>query len=98
MNRALRLVALLSVAVLSLTACGGASVVPASDVEAQAEEQFSQQFPVDAVACDEDLPAEVDAEIVCTLESEGKTFEMTVTVTSVDGDDVNFDLELTDEL
>jgi hypothetical protein len=84
--------------VVALAACGGGAAVSADDVESQAQEQFSAQFPVDSVDCPEDLPAEVGAEIVCTLESEGKSFEMTATTTAINGEDVDFDLELTAEL
>jgi hypothetical protein len=85
-------------AIATLAACGGALTVSADDVEAQAIEQFSQQFPVDSVECDEPLPGEEGASITCVLVSEGQAFEMTVTTTSVDGTNVQFDLELTDEL
>lgn len=78
--------------------CGGDPAVSAADVEQAAEEQFGQQFPVDSVECPEDLPAEVDASITCVLVSEGNEFEMTATTTSVDGEDAQFDLELTAEL
>jgi hypothetical protein len=96
MNAARRLLPLLALA-LMLAGCGDPAVSSA-DVEAQAEEQFSQQFPVDSVDCPEDLPAEVGATIQCVLVSEGQSFEMTATTTSVEGSDVEFDLELTAEL
>ena len=87
---------------LLLTGCSGSvtiggAAVSADDVEAQASEEFSAQFPVDSVDCPEDLPAEVDASIKCELVSEGKAFEMTATTTAVDGEDVQFDVELTAE-
>jgi hypothetical protein len=97
MNRALRML-LLMVVVTALAACAGEPVVSADDVESQATDQFSQQFPVDSVDCPEDLPAEVGASIQCVLVSEGSSFEMTATTTRVEGDNVDFDLELTAEL
>jgi hypothetical protein len=98
MARALRVLVLSVFVVGALAGCGGALTVSADDVEAQAIEQFSQQFPVDSVECDEPLPGEEGATITCVLVSEGQAFEMTVTTTSVDGSNVQFDLELTDEL
>lgn len=93
----------LAVAVAMLTACTadvslGGAAVSAEEVEEQAQEQFSQQFPVDSVDCPEGLPAEVGESVTCVLVSEGKSFEMTATATSVEGTEVDFDLELTAEL
>jgi hypothetical protein len=96
MRNAARVLALVAAAGI-LAGCGTASV-NAADVEEQAKAQFGEQFPVDSVDCDEDLPAEVDATITCVLVSDGTAFEMTVTTTEVDGGEVSFDLELTDEL
>jgi hypothetical protein len=98
MHRVVRLVPLAALA-LALAACGGGAAVEASSVETSAMEQFSQQFDVDSVECSEDLPAEEGATMTCVLvDGAGGSFEMTVTVTSVEDDDVQFDLELTDEL
>lgn len=83
------------------TACSvsvGGGSVSADDVEAQVQEQFSEQFPVESVDCPEDLPAEVDASIICTMVSEGKSFEVTATTTSVEGDNAEFNVEVTKEL
>jgi hypothetical protein len=88
---------LLPALALALAGCGDLTV-SAADVETQAQEQFSQQFPVDSVDCPEGLSAEVGETTRCVLVSEGQAFEMTATVTSVEGSDVQFDLELTDEL
>ena len=82
----------------SFSASTGDPAVAAAEVEAQAETEFTKQFPVDSVDCPEDLPAEEGAEIKCTLVSEGKSFEMTATTTAVNGEDAEFDLELTAEL
>jgi hypothetical protein len=75
-----------------------ATSVAADEVEAFAQQQFSEQFPVDSVDCPDDLPAVVGATTICTLVSEGKPFEMTATVNTVEGSDVAFGLELTAEL
>lgn len=95
-HHAVRFVALAAVAGL-LAACGGGAV-SASEIEDEARTQFEEQFPVDSVECDEDLPAELNATITCVLVSEGQSFEMTVTTSEVEDGTVNFDLELTDEL
>ena len=76
----------------------GAPTVSAAEIETQAQTEFSEQFPVDSVDCPEDLDAEVGATTKCVLVSEGKSFEMTATITEVQGEDANFDLELTAEL
>ena len=79
------------------TACSfsvGGSSVDAADVEEQAQQQLASQIAVDSVDCPEDLPAEVGASITCDLVSEGETLPMTVTVTSVEGEQVNFDIEV----
>lgn len=84
---------------LALAACGGEAAVAATSVQTSALEQFSQQFQVESVDCPEDLPADVGAQITCVLvDGAGDSFEMTVTVTTVDDGDVNYDLEITDEL
>lgn len=98
MTQALRVPALVVVLLGVLAGCTGATSVDAGDVEDQAREQFEQQFPVDSVECSDDLPAEVGATATCVLVSEGTSFEMTATVTEVEGDQANFDLELTREL
>jgi hypothetical protein len=98
MPRLVRLIAFAAFP-LALAACTSTAAVEASSVETTAREQFSEQFAVESVECSDDLPAEEGATITCVLvDGAGGSFEMTVTVTSVDGDDVDFDLEITDEL
>jgi hypothetical protein len=88
----------IGVLVLALAGCGE-DAIAADDVESTAVDQFSQQFEVQSVDCPDDLPAEVGAETTCVLvDGAGGEFEMTATVTSVDGDQADFDLELTAEL
>jgi hypothetical protein len=84
--------------VLALAGCGE-DAIAADDVESTAVEQFSQQFEVQSVDCPDDLPAEVGAETTCVLvDGAGGEFEMTATVTAVEGDQADFDLEITAEL
>ncbi len=101
MTSSVRSLLLAAVLPMILAACSvtvGASAVAADDIEAQAAEEFSAQFPVDAVTCPEDLEPEVGATIDCTLESEGRTFVMVATVAEVLDDTVSLGFELTEEL
>ena len=50
----------------------------------------------DEFTCSEDLPAEMGAEIRCELTHEGESIGATVTVTSVDGSDVQWDVVVDD--
>jgi hypothetical protein len=92
----------MALAVLSLllsTGCsGGDLVVEREDVEQQSlrslEEQFGQGAP-DDVTCPEDLPGEVGATIRCEVtRGDGPTYGATLTVDSVDGDDVHWDIQI----
>lgn len=46
----------------------------------------------ESVTCPSDLPAEVGAELNCEMKIKDRTFNVNVTVTSVDGSDVKFDM------
>jgi hypothetical protein len=50
----------------------------------------------DAVTCP-DLPGTVGAAIRCTLDADGVSYGVTVTVTSVEGADVQFDIQVDDQ-
>ncbi|WP_017595959.1 DUF4333 domain-containing protein [Nocardiopsis potens] len=75
---------------------GGPGAVPADEVAEQAaaalEEQVGQA--PDDLTCSEDLPAEVGSSVRCELTAGGDTLGVTVTTTSVDGGDVNFDVKV----
>jgi len=76
---------------------GAASVdseTVAQVVEAQLAAELGEQ-PGD-VTCPEDLPAEVGAEIRCELDTASGVYGVTVVATSVEGNEVNFDI-LVDE-
>jgi Domain of unknown function (DUF4333) len=51
----------------------------------------------DSVVCEGDLPAKVDATQRCVLTADGTEYGVTVTATSVDGDNVKFDAKVDDE-
>ena len=84
----------------ALAGCGmlGGSSVPAAEVEEKVTSELTElvgQEP-DDVSCPEDLPAEEGAGITCVLSAGGETIDVDVTVSSVDGSDVQFDIEVAD--
>ena len=82
---------------LALAACGNS--VPAEDVAEGAEdalEAVAGERPV--VSCPEDLEAEVGARTRCTVSvGDGQAYGVTVTVTSVEGDDTTYDVQVDEE-
>ena len=93
-----------AVAMLLATGCsfdfsiGGPATVDSQDVAEQAALELEQQVgrAPDDLTCSEDLPAEVDASVRCELTADGQTYGVSVTTTSVEGSDVEFDV-LVDE-
>lgn len=84
--------------VASATLAGCSSAVAQADVEDQISQQFEKQVgeaPED-VSCPEDLTAEKGEEMTCQVTAEGTEFDVLVTVTSVEGDTANFDIEVVD--
>jgi hypothetical protein len=71
-------------------AVGGAPSVSATVVEAQIVTQTGLR--PEQVTCPGDLPAEVGASIVCEASASGSRQGLRVTVTSVQGDQVGFDI------
>lgn len=59
-------------------------------------EQISQQAGalIDSAACAGDLPPEVGGTVRCTVTGEGETFDVDVTVTTVERGLINYSLEL----
>ncbi len=100
MSPRLRLLIASPVLLLGLAACG-TSVVTAEDTAAKAEEALEEEIGVrQDVSCPDDLEAEEGAETRCLLTTAGEDptqFGVTVTVTSVEGDTVNFDIRVDDE-
>jgi hypothetical protein len=94
------LVGLVTVPTLLLTAsCSGsvevgANSVSASDVEKQVTSAITDQDRTGVtVDCPDDLEAEKGATIECDSTHDGGNLRATVTVTSVEGSDVNFDID-----
>lgn len=87
--------AILGAALMGLAACGQATV-PAADVEQQVATQLEAQVgqAPDSVTCPGDLPAQMGAKLECELTAGGDTLPVFVTVTAVNGTDVNFDIEV----
>jgi Domain of unknown function (DUF4333) len=57
------------------------------------EEQVKSQLGTDSADCPSDLKGEVGQSIVCKATRGDQTFDVKVTVTSVDGNTINFDIE-----
>jgi len=91
--------ALLGAALLTgLTACefsAGGTEVAASDVEQQIKDKLGGQLGgVTGVTCPGDLNGEIGAVLSCTVVTgDGTSRTVDVTVTSVEGSQVNFDME-----
>lgn len=81
---------------LALSACS--ATVAQENVEGQIAQQLAEQVgeTPDSVSCPGDLPAEVGAKMECTLTEGGQTLGVTVTVTSIEGSTVNFDIDVAD--
>ena len=99
-TRNLLLAALLVGGGLFLAACSGDKSVSQEDVEQEASSQLAEQTGQDApdVSCPGDLKAEVDETMECelTVEGDDTVYPVTITVTSVDGDQANFNIEVGD--
>lgn len=97
-----RLLAVAAIAgTLAVTGCSveasiGDVTVDKADLAEQVKplaEQITGVAP-DSVDCPDDLKGEVDATATCTADFGGEQHDFTATVTSVDGTDVEFDLEM----
>ena len=98
--RSLVLAALLVGGGLFLAACSSEKTVSQEDVEQEASSQLADQTgeSISDVSCPGDLKAEVDETMECdlTLEGDDTVYPVTITVTSVDGDQANFSIEVGD--
>lgn len=92
---------------LILSACTmtvGTPSLSSTEVEEKATAALAegQGVPLDEmppIECPSDLPAEVGASIVCVIgdAAVGNTYDVTITVETVEGDDVSFDIQVADE-
>ncbi len=81
----------------------GTSSLSSTEVEQKATAALaeSQGVPLDEMPpleCTSDLPAEVGASIVCVIgdPAQGNTYDVTITVETVEGEDVGFDIQVAD--
>ncbi|WP_068272516.1 DUF4333 domain-containing protein [Aldersonia kunmingensis] len=78
----------------------GNDSVDKDKVAEQISTQLTEQVGTkpDSVECPENLDAKVGATLTCTLTHEGVSYDVDVTVTSVDDDkNVKFDIEVADQ-
>jgi len=82
---------------LALSGCS-TSAVAADDVATEAERVLADQMGEVQVECPDDLAAEVDETITCTVTvaETDEALDMTATVTDVNGDDVSMQFEFPD--
>jgi Domain of unknown function (DUF4333) len=89
-DRARRVAAVGSTVLALLVLLGGCGKVATDD---SVEEQIKSQLGTDTADCPSDLAGEVGKSIVCKAAKGGVSFDVKVTVTSVKGDTINFDIE-----
>lgn len=77
---------------------GAPAAVAADEVADRSSRMLADQIgeAPDEFVCTDDLPAEVDAEIRCELTHGGESLGVTVTTTSVDGSDVQWEVLVDD--
>ncbi len=92
---------LVAAASLSLAACSksvsvGEPTVSKEQVQTNAQAQLTkvvgQKSP--PISCPADLKAKLGEKMICTITLDGKPFDVTVTITSVDGTDAKFDVKV----
>lgn len=94
--RAPRILLALVPVVLVAAACSSSSAVRQADVETQvvaAIEGAGVPAGSFTVACPGDLAGTVGTTMTCSVTTDENTSEVLLTVTSVEGDTVNFDIE-----
>ena len=81
------------------TAVAQTVTVDKEAVASAVSDQLAKQVgrPPDSVTCPEDLQGVVGAELRCELVADNDTYGLTVTVTSVKGTTVNFDIAVDDQ-
>ncbi len=82
-------------AVLALSACSTSLTVSKSTVEEKIKSSLGPQIsaPIESVSCPQDLKGEVGATMDCTMAVSGQDHTVRVTVTTVEGSNVNFDMK-----
>jgi hypothetical protein len=98
-SRRLPLLAAVPFLLAGLAACGS-STLSADEVANKSEDALEEQIGLrPEITCPEDLEAKLGAETRCTLTGgdDPTKYGVTVTVTSVDGDNAQFDVEVDDQ-
>jgi hypothetical protein len=103
--RRFRLLAVAPFLLAGLAACsidlgGSSSTLTADTVAQRAEDALEEQIGVrPAITCPDDVEKKVGAETRCTLTGgdDPTEYGVTVTVTSVEGKNVTFDVEVDDQ-
>jgi hypothetical protein len=100
---AITLTLAVALALVGCTVNVGTPSLSSTEVEEQATAALaeSQGIPLEQMPpleCPGDLPAEIGASIVCVLgdATQGNTYDVTITVETVDGTDVGFDISVAD--
>ncbi|MFB4310034.1 DUF4333 domain-containing protein [Actinomadura sp. GTD37] len=99
MRKFLAVPALLGALALTTAACEVTKTVSAADVEEQIVAKFSGPFDDGGIGpataeCPEDLKGKIGTVIECTVrDAKGGTYPLIVTVTSVEGDQVRFNMK-----
>ncbi len=85
-------------ALVTFSSCG-AAVVAEADLEQGVSDELTELVGTapDDIDCPGDLDAKVDTTMRCTLTAGEDELGVTVTVTKVDGSDINYDVEVDQE-
>jgi ABC-type glycerol-3-phosphate transport system substrate-binding protein len=88
-------IAIISAGLLALAACSSTASVSQSDVESEISAQWEAQngAPPEDVTCPGSLEGTVGTTMKCDITSGELILPVNVTVTSVDGSKVNFDIQ-----
>jgi hypothetical protein len=74
----------------------GPKSVSKSDIESQISQKMTDPAgnKPESVSCPDDLKATVGAKLDCNMKVKGQTYDVNVTVTSIEGSTAKFDMEL----
>lgn len=88
----------IAIAMMGLTGCGEPEVQK-ENVEQSAMKMLSASVGKQAppITCPGNLKAKVGAKLTCAIDIDGKTHDVTVNVTSVEGTTANFDVAVADK-
>jgi Domain of unknown function (DUF4333) len=80
-------------------ACSSETVVDKAGLATEVSKQLSSSVghAPESVTCPEDVTAKVGATTMCDLSDSGETYGVKVTITSVEGADVKFDMKVDDK-